>query len=63
MKEDVFREFLTCLKIGIGNNDSFSNKVFLLFDENYSKEINLKEFFFIMELISKSSNDIEKINF
>ena len=63
MKEDVFREFLICLKIGIKNNNSFAHKVFLLFDENCSKEINIKEFFFVMELISKSSNEVEKIHF
>jgi len=63
MKEDVFREFLICLKISVKNNNSFCNKVFLLFDQNCTKEINIKEFFFIMELISKSSNEIEKIHF
>ena len=62
IKKDVFKEFLTCIKIEVKNDKSFSNKVFLLFDEENKGEINIKVFLFIMELISKSS-EIEKINF
>ena len=63
MKEEVFKEFLTCIKMEVKNDKSFSNKVFLLFDENNNGEINIKIFLFIMELISKSTSEIEKINF
>jgi hypothetical protein len=63
MKEEVFKEFLTCVKIELKNDNTFSNKVILLFDDNCKGEMNIKVFFFIMELTSKSSSDIEKINF
>ena len=63
MKEEVFKEFLTCMKLETKYDNSFTNKVFLLFDEESTGEINLKIFFFIMELTSKSSTDTEKINF
>jgi hypothetical protein len=63
MKEEVFKEFLTIMKLETKYDNSFVNKVFLLFDEESTGEINLKIFFFVMELTSKSSNDIEKINF
>ena len=63
MKEDVFKEFLTCVKIELKNDNTFPNKVLLLFDENCTGEINIKVFFFIMELTSKSSSDLEKIHF
>ena len=63
MKEEVFKEFLTCVKIELKNDKTFANKVLLLFDDNCNGEMNIKVFFFIMELTSKSSSDIEKINF
>ena len=63
MKEEVFKEFLTCMKFETKYDNSFANKVFLLFDDESTGKINLKIFFFIMELTSKSSNDNEKINF
>lgn len=63
IQEDVFNEFLTCIKIENKNDNSFTNKVFLLFDDECSGKINIKIFLFIMELISKSTNDIEKIQF
>ena len=63
MKEEVFKEFLTCMKLGTKYDHSFVNKIFLLFDEESTGEINLKIFFFVMELTSKSSTDTEKINF
>ena len=63
IQEDVFKEFLTCIKVKIKNDNSFPNKVFLLFDEDCLGQINIKIFLFIMELISKSSSDIEKIHF
>ena len=63
IQEDVFKEFLTCIKIENKKDNSFSNKVFLLFDDDCTGQINIKVFLFIMELISKSSNNIEKINF
>ena len=63
IQEDVFKEFLTCIKVNLKNDNTFPNKVFLLFDEDCIGQINIKEFLFIMELISKSSSDIEKINF
>ena len=54
---------MTCIKIENKKDNSFSNKVFLLFDDDCTGQINIKVFLFIMELISKSSNNIEKINF
>jgi len=63
MKEEVFKEFLTCMKLETKYDHSFVNKIFLLFDEESTGEINLKIFFFVMELTSKSSTDTEKINF
>ena len=63
MKEEVFKEFLTCMKLETKYDHSFVNKVFLLFDEESTGEIKLKIFFFIMELTSKSSTESEKINF
>ena len=63
IQEDVFKEFLTCIKIENKKDNSFTNKVFLLFDDDCTGQINIKVFLFIMELISKSSNNIEKINF
>ena len=63
IQEDVFKQFLTCIKIENKNDNSFTNKVFLLFDDDCTGQINIKVFLFIMELISKSSNNIEKINF
>ena len=42
---------------------SFANKVFLAFDELGIGEINIKTFFLIMEITSRSNNNLEKINF
>lgn len=63
MKEEVFEEFLTCMKIEIKNDKTFPKKVFLLFDEDCAGEINMKIFFFIMELTSTSGSESEKLNF
>lgn len=63
MKKEVFIEFLTLMKLVPKNDNTFPNKIFLLFDEESTGEINFKEFLFIMELTSKTSSDIEKIIF
>lgn len=65
MKEEVFNEFLECkkLQVEIKEELSFGNKVFLAFDELNTGEINLKKFFLVMELTSKSNNNIDKIKF
>jgi Ca2+-binding EF-hand superfamily protein len=63
MKKEVFVEFLTLMKLVPNHDDTFPNKIFLLFDEESTGEINFKLFLFIMELTSKTSSDIEKIIF
>ena len=63
MKKEVFVEFLTLMKLVPKNDNTFPNKIFLLFDEESTGEINFKLFLFIMELTSKTSSDIEKIIF
>lgn len=62
MGENVFREYLQCLKIDINIDESFPRKIFLLFDDTGEGFINIKIFFFIMKLLS-STSDIDKINF
>ena len=62
MGEDVFKEYLQCLKIDINIDESFARKVFLLFDDYGEGKINIKIFFFIMKLISNTS-DIDRLNF
>ena len=65
IKEEVFNEFLECKKIQeeIKGEISFAKKVFLAFDDLGIGEINIKNFFLIMEITSKSNNNLEKINF
>lgn len=63
MKKEVFEEFLTLMKLVPKNDNTFPKKIFLLFDEESTGEINFKLFLFIMELTSKTSSDIEKIIF
>jgi len=63
MKKEVFEEFLTLMKLMPKNDNTFPKKIFLLFDEESTGEINFKLFLFIMELTSKTSSDIEKIIF
>jgi hypothetical protein len=65
MKEEVFNEFLECKKLQVEMKEelSFGNKVFLAFDELNAGEINLKKFFLVMELTSKSNINIDKIKF
>ena len=65
MTEEVFNEFLECKKMEEETKGeiSFASKVFLAFDEIGSGEINIKTFFLIMEITSKSNNNLEKINF
>ena len=62
MGENVFIEYLQCLKIDINIDESFPRKIFLLFDDTGEGKINIKIFFFIMKLLS-STSDIDKINF
>ena len=62
MSEDVFKEYLQCLKMDIVVEESFPRKVFLLFDDSGDGKINIKDFFFIMKLTS-STSDIDKLNF
>ena len=65
MKEEVFNEFLECKKLQVEMKEelSFGSKVFLAFDEINAGEINLKKFFLVMELTSKSNINIDKIKF
>ena len=65
ISEEVFNEFLEIKKIEeeIKGEISFANKVFLAFDESNYGEINIKTFFLIMEITSKSNNNLEKVNF
>ena len=62
MEKQVFTEFLQYLDINIKENKLFPDKVYLLFDYTGTDKINIKIFYFIMELIS-NSKDIDKINF
>ena len=63
MEKNVFTEFLQYMDINIKKNKLFPDKVYLLFDYNGNDKINIKIFYFIMELISNSSNFLDKINF
>ena len=65
MKEEVFNEFLECKKLqeDLKEEITFCNKVYLAFDELGTGEINLKVFFLVMEITSKSNNNLEKLNF
>ena len=63
MKKDVFTEFLQYIDINIKENKTFPDKVYLLFGDDEKETMNIKVFYFIMELISSSSKSIEKINF
>ena len=63
MNEDVFIEYLQCLKIDLYIDSSFPRKVYLLFDDSGEGKINIKNFFFIMKLTSSSTSDIDKLNF
>ena len=65
MREEVFNEFLECKKLEgeLKGEISFAQKVFLAFDESGIGLINIKLFFLIMEITSKSNNIIDKINF
>ena len=62
MEKQVFTEFLQYLDINIKENILFPDKVFLLFDNSGTDKINIKIYYFIMELIS-NSKIIDKINF
>ena len=61
MKEEVLDEFISCLKIDLKNDKSFSKKLVLLFGEN--NLINLKKFFLIMELTAHNDEFKEKVKF
>ena len=65
IKKEVFNEFLECKKIQeeMKGEISFVEKVFLAFDDLGTEEINIKTFYLIMEITSKSNNNLEKINF
>jgi hypothetical protein len=65
MKEEVFNEFLECKKLqeDVKEEITFCNKVYLAFDELGTGEINLKVFFLVMEITSKSNNNLDKLNF
>ena len=62
MKKQVFAEFLQYMDISLKENKLFPDKVYLLFDNIGNDTINIKKFYYIMELIS-SSKSIDKINF
>ena len=61
MKEEVFNEFISCLKLRIKSDKTFTNKILLLFGEN--NLIDIKKFLLIMELTSLSTDIVDKINF
>ena len=61
IKEEVFNEFISCLKLDIKSDKLFGNKVLLLFGVN--NLIDIKLFLLIMELTSYSSDILEKANF
>lgn len=65
MREEVFSEFIECKKLEgeIKGEISFAKKVFLAFDDSGMGLINIKLFFLVMEITSKSNNFGEKINF
>ena len=63
--KEVFNEFLVCKKLEeeMKGEISFVDKVYLAFDDHGYEEINIKTFYLIMEITSKSNNSFEKINF
>ena len=61
MKEETFNEFISCLKLRIKNDNTFTTKILLLFGEN--NLINTKKFLLLMELTSVSTDIVEKVNF
>ena len=61
MKEEVFNEFISCLKLETKNDKTFATKILLLFGEN--ELIDIKKFLLIMELSSISTDIVEKVNF
>ena len=61
IKEEVFNEFISCLKLDLKSDKSFANKVLLLFGEN--NLIDIKQFLLIMKLTSNSCDVLEKVNF
>ena len=61
MKEEVFNEFISCLKLETKNDKTFATKILLLFGENGL--IDIKKFLLIMELSSISTDIVEKVNF
>jgi hypothetical protein len=65
IREEVFEEFIECKKLEgeIKGEISFSKKVFLAFDDAGIGLINIKVFFLIMEITSKSGNILEKVSF
>ena len=65
IREEVFEEFIGCKKLEgeIKGEISFSKKVFLAFDDAGIGLINIKVFFLIMEITSKSGNILEKVSF
>ena len=63
LKEEVFVEFLHCVKLGKININSFPHKIFLLFDDKGSGYINPKLFFLIFKITSKISIESDKVNF
>jgi hypothetical protein len=62
MKKDVFTELLQYMDINIKENKTFPDKVYLIFGTNGKETMNIKIFYFIMELISNSKSN-EKIIF
>ena len=65
MREEVFSEFIECKKLEgeIKGEISFAKKVFLAFDDTGMGLINIKLFFLIMEITSRSNKVAEKVNF
>ena len=62
MQKDVFTELLQYMDINIKENKTFPDKVYLIFGTNGKETMNIKIFYFIMELISNSKSN-EKIIF
>ena len=63
LKEEVFVEFLHCMRLGKINISSFPRKIFLLFDDKGLNAINPKLFFFIFKITSKICVESDKYNF
>ena len=63
INENVFMELLSLLKLTKNGGVDFCKKIFLIFDNEGYGNINIKEFFFLMDITSQSTSTVEKIHF